>query len=337
MPGPRWGLGCRTECVARSGLEIPAATRTINVQPVRQTRGMAVARKSASVAACLLALLGAAPCSLSFAQPQEQTESSSTETTDWAGCLVRPSATIARVSPSRIRFCGRITAASVEALRASLEDGDHTLEITSLGGELDAPIDLGEVVAGRRLDVEVIGPCLSGCASYAFAAGTNRIVRRRGWLALHNTNTSAAFLVRRAKGGALETHDAPLRRRAEREQSLYSARGVSASLLLDPQARIGTECVAAGGRNDVTRETEYRIVSRVGFWAPTRAQWRSYGVSFEGYSPRSAREALRVARASLPEGAREAITIVHVAEPLPQAAEVMLSSVTWCSSITRRG
>lgn len=301
------------------------------MKPVRSTRDYLGLR--VLIMACVVLVLSGVFCAPSFAQWRlraESTESNAAEAADWTGCLSRALATVARISPARIRFCGRITDNAVGLVEALLQEDDRVLEITSLGGELDAPIRFAEIILNRGLNVEIIGPCLSGCASYVFVAAANRRVRERGWLGLHNTNTSATFLARRASGRDLAADSAPLWLRAEREQSLYAARGVSMLLLLDPQARIGTECIIATGRNEQTGETEYQIASRAGFWVPTRGQWRSYGVSFEGYAPRSFREATRIAQATLPQSAGEVLVIEYSSESLPQEAEVILSSIAWC-------
>lgn len=248
---------------------------------------------------------------------------------DWVDCLTKPLATQARVSPTRVRFCGRMNAQSARAFQRLLAPADTTVEIASLGGELEWPVVIAELVWERRLSVDVIGPCLSGCASFVFVAGANRRVRGRGWLGLHNTSSSATFLVEHARGVALAASDAPLLARADREQALYRSRGVRAELLLAPQARIGTICIEAGPHGP-SGETEYRLHTRATFWTPTKAQWLSYGVAFEGRDLGSANRAARVARNTLPATAWRRLDLVYDPSPAQQP-EAMLGQVTWCA------
>ena len=64
--------------------------------------------------------------------------------------------------------------ALVEALLA--DEGIEWLRITSVGGEVNLGMDLGDLVRGRGLNVEVVDYCASSCANYVFPAGRRKLL-----------------------------------------------------------------------------------------------------------------------------------------------------------------
>ena len=77
-----------------------------------------------------------------------------------------------------IVYSGAITQqgnARVEALLAAGE-GIEWLRITSVGGEVNLGMDLGDLVRGHGLDVEVVDYCASSCANYVFPAGRRKLL-----------------------------------------------------------------------------------------------------------------------------------------------------------------
>lgn len=248
---------------------------------------------------------------------------------DVAQCLGADQPSVRRVRVDGIFFCGRIDDQSMSWLREELLPTDRTLLIASFGGDLDAPVRLGELVRDRRLDVVVVGPCLSGCASFVFVAARNRSVAAGGMLGLHNTATSAVQLARAAN--ALSEQDRPLELRAQREAALYASLGIAPSLLLEPQVRLETLCIREGGTDARTGETRFLIHSRYSLWAPTRAQWRTYGVTYSGSPPVDASQSQRLldtlAAAGLAQGAN--ITMSNLALRAPP--ETYLADVAPCT------
>lgn len=249
----------------------------------------------------------------------------------WAGCLSAGTATVARVDPSTIRFCGRITDQSLARFRSLLTPDVRLLQIASLGGELDAPLAFADLVRRARLDVEVISLCFSGCASYVFVAGMERRVRPGAVLALHNTYSSLAVITHELYGGREPQMDAPLRVRAMREQMLYREIGVSQDLLFEPQARIRTTCVSREGRNARTGETEYLYFAQFSFWVPTAEQWRANGVVIQGFLPDSAQQAQALATERVPRPARSGLRLLFSSDSVTEAPIDQLSGVRWCS------
>lgn len=254
---------------------------------------------------------------------------------DVAACLAAPTASARRIRADAVFFCGRINDASIEAFREVLRPTDRLLFIASFGGDLDAPIRLAEIVRDHVLAVSVVGPCLSGCASFVFVAGRGRSIAPGGVLGLHNTATSALLLARSISNEPLAAEDRPLELRARREAALYGSLGVDLKLLVEPQVRLETLCVEIGRPDTRTGETRFLIHSRHSLWAPTRAQWQAVGVYFSGYAPESGRQAQRLLDAAMPASARAEATITMSRMPLPAPPETYLADVERCAAATR--
>lgn len=244
-------------------------------------------------------------------------------------CLAAPEPMVRRVRMNAIFFCGRINDDAIALVRAELLPTDRVLLIASFGGVLDAPIYLGELVRDRALAVEVVGPCLSGCASFVFVASRHRSVGPGGVLGLHNTATSALQLARAS--GALTDEDRPLEVRAHREALLYASVGVDADLLLEPQVRLETLCLEVGRADARTGETRFLIHSRHSLWAPSRAQWRAHGVRFTGQAPYSAVQARRLLNEAAGTGIAAAANVTMSDLTLPAPPQVYLADVERCA------
>lgn len=201
---------------------------------------------------------------------------------------------------SALRYCGQINAAGVRAVEDMISDTDIALVITSFGGELDAPVRLAELVAARGLDVEVVGPCFSGCAAFVFIAGNRRVVTSAGILGFHNTASSAALLGLRSLDDDAPSGFAPILARASREWQLYLTKGVGFSLLYEPQVRIDTICTRPRGTHSISGERVIDILSSLDFWLPAPGTLREAGISFEGSLPATERDAARRFQAYMP-------------------------------------
>jgi hypothetical protein len=60
-----------------------------------------------------------------------------------------------------------------------------TLEITSMGGDIEAAIDLGEFIFNHKLSIYIPELCLSSCANYLFTAGKEKIITPNTVLGWH--------------------------------------------------------------------------------------------------------------------------------------------------------
>lgn len=198
-------------------------------------------------------------------------------------CPAEGEPVVRRLAPGGVRYCGRIDAAGVRRVATLLERGDTRLVITSEGGALDAPLDLARLVLRHGLDVEIAGPCFSGCASLVFMSGTRRIVGPTGVLGFHNTNSSALLLASRIYGSS-DVDLADLQRRSAEEMTVYARRGIDPTLLLRPQLEIGTTCVMRAGAAP-SGESIFNLESRLDLWAPDLATLRAFGVELSGDYP----------------------------------------------------
>lgn len=246
---------------------------------------------------------------------------------DGAGKVLR----LTQGTETALRYCGRITASGVDAFEAELRPDDRTLVITSYGGDLDAPLRMAEIVAARRMTVEVAGPCFSGCASFVFVAGERRIISPTGIIGFHNTASSAALLGLRANGDDAPAGFDPVLRRAGREWELYVARGVNFDLLYEPQVRIETFCTAPRGTHPTSGERVIDIASALDFWLPSAGALREFGVSYDGKVAESEREAARRFHAYMPE-VTPVPKFTSQSRKLPVAPEMLLYSIDACSA-----
>jgi hypothetical protein len=241
-------------------------------------------------------------------------------------CLDARRPVITRVGADTVRYCGTLSPDGARRLGRSLRETDTTIEIVSYGGELDGPLDVAWVVLDRGLTVRVIGPCFSGCASFVFAAGSQREFGAGGFLGLHNTATGVlAALDLWPEALLRDPERGPLRARANREAELYRRRGVSVELLVDPLRRIELQCLVKAGRHPRTREHVILLGTRWSLWSPSREQLAGYNISFSGPLPETQAEVDRIFRDSAPALAESGYSIrfdvSEVARPLlPLAA-----------------
>lgn len=238
-------------------------------------------------------------------------------------------ARIERGQISALRYCGSINALGVEKVENLLSDSDIALVITSYGGELDAPLRLAEIVTAKGLEVEVVGPCFSGCASFVFVAGSRRMVNADGILGFHNTASSAALLGYRALNADIPSGFGPLMARASREWQLYVSKGVSFDLLYEPQVRIGTICSQPRGVHPVSGERVIDIHSERNFWLPSPGFLGTAGIAFEGSLPATERDAAKRFQRYMPAGV-PVPKFTSESRKLAGAAETLLYRVPAC-------
>lgn len=248
-------------------------------------------------------------------------------------CLTAEEASVRRIRADAVFFCGRIGEASLNLLRDELLPTDRALLIASFGGDLDAPIELGEIVRDRRLTLQVVGPCLSGCAAFVFVAARQRVIAPGGVLGLHNTASSALVLARALD--LVTADDRPLEQRSHREVELYRSVGVDPNLLLEPQVRLDTLCLESGAPDRRTGETRFLLHSRHSLWAPTRRQWQAYGVRFTGPAPTSSAHAQRLLDSATPGSLNSGATMTLSPLALSAAPEVYLADVPRCAGRQR--
>lgn len=234
------------------------------------------------------------------------------------------------LAPEVIRYCGLLDQSGYTAFKASLSGTVTTLVITSAGGDGSYSVYIAEIVRDRKLNIEIAGPCFSGCASFIFVAGEGRTIAATGILGFHNTGSSAALMAEHS-GHAFAPEDmAPLWARAAREWRLYASRGAGLELLFEPQARISTLCLTAREGRARTGEPIFDLVSEYELWIPQPDQLVTHGISFKGSLPRNLEEAERRFRDYMAPGSPVPRFVQNIA-PLEQDAEHTLYRVRSCS------
>jgi hypothetical protein len=83
-----------------------------------------------------------------------------------------------RVEGDSMSYAGAITPEAVARAREALSRAPqvHELAIDSVGGDVEAGMNLGELVLERGLDVRVPEVCVSSCANYVFLAGVRKTI-----------------------------------------------------------------------------------------------------------------------------------------------------------------
>ena len=97
-------------------------------------------------------------------------------------------AEVSHASNQTLVYNGAITFADNEEVFALYDESaikPTTLEITSLGGGINAGLQLGEWIAANKLDVRIPRYCVSACANYIFAAGQTKHLGDSSYLIWH--------------------------------------------------------------------------------------------------------------------------------------------------------
>lgn len=105
-------------------------------------------------------------------------------TLSWQSVL----AVVTQSSNQTLVYNGAITFADNEVVFALYNKSaikPTTIEITSLGGGINAGLQLGEWIAANKLDVRVPRYCVSACANYIFTAGQRKHLGGTAYLIWH--------------------------------------------------------------------------------------------------------------------------------------------------------
>jgi len=94
-----------------------------------------------------------------------------------------------------IVYRGAIAAEANARVAALLAEGDGVewLQITSVGGEVNLGMDLGELVRAHGLNVRVDDYCASSCANYVFPAGRRKLLPRDSVVVWHGSAIQAGM------------------------------------------------------------------------------------------------------------------------------------------------
>lgn len=179
-----------------------------------------------------------------------------------------------------------------------------TLSITSLGGDIEVGMELGEWLVEEQLHVKVEDYCMSSCANYIFPAGVNKYIGNKALIAFHGGAHSESFVsndestlasfpedkretVKKAMAEALRIHR---EKTGKRETEFYKKIGVSKSI------------------NTLGQSDEYGNYSTYyNVWYYSLQDLEKFGVNnlivINGpWSPQSNVEKFNVFKLSLPDG-----------------------------------
>ncbi|MDO6497920.1 hypothetical protein [Photobacterium sanguinicancri] len=132
-----------------------------------------------------------------------------------------------------ISFDGGMSFEANEQVKKLIDSQTTSLQIRSRGGEINAGMELAELIYKHKLNVEVKDYCFSSCANYVFPAGKTKVLSANSLLGWH--------------GGALQEDDdfeellSPEEQKAfesyivaarEREKRLFRDIGVKQSITI---------------------------------------------------------------------------------------------------------
>lgn len=146
-----------------------------------------------------------------------------------------------------LHYTGEITPEQNQQTKGLLEQSKvERLVIQSGGGNVDAGMDLAELMLEHQLDVVIDKFCFSSCANYVFIAGNHKYIQPKAILGWHGNAASAKWpdqdidaMLPELKGDRsaekwlqLRHHyDQVIQRAAAREASLYQRLGVDPTVL----------------------------------------------------------------------------------------------------------
>jgi hypothetical protein len=176
-----------------------------------------------------------------------------------------------------IIYCGPVNQTLLSALRVADKRNIKRVIISSEGGEIEVAIEAADVIAQKRLTLEIREVCLSACAQFLLAPTPNAVIAPGTLVAFHTTETSMRLLgLRRDLEGWEALADATAKV-STHEKQFYMARGIDPALLVDPLHAMEVACVGrrvsmVGGRPSV----EY--LAKWLWWIPSMKQMEAYGM-----------------------------------------------------------
>jgi hypothetical protein len=143
------------------------------------------------------------------------------------------------LSAGVLRIEGKLDENMLNCARQVSFDSVSRIVVKSTGGITESAIDLGRLVAKRRVPIEVDGVCASACASYLLPAASVILTDPNDLILFHQTRTSMAMLIgSRAWKAALF-----YRAGAATEAAYYDEMQIDKRLLWYPQYALETHCV----------------------------------------------------------------------------------------------
>jgi len=187
-----------------------------------------------------------------------------------------------------IYVSGLIDDNTVQYVKSNLTSRTATLVVTSQGGEIEAALEISRIVMERQLDVVVRKLCASGCASHIFVAGRKRHIENNSLVIFHRTATSMVALSESVPLAAPAAWLAEYLDLQSQERQVYSERGVSQDLLIDPELVTEPGCIGYVRAKDGHMTSA--VARRYRGWMPSVEYMKSKGVEFSGYWPSTQQE-----------------------------------------------
>jgi hypothetical protein len=139
------------------------------------------------------------------------------------------------------------------------------IAIRSGGGDPDAAIRIGEVVAEQGIRVEVRGLCASACAMFIALPARELLLHDDDVIGFHHSASANRYMFQRALPDADFDWEL-LSRLAEEEEAFFEKHGLDRRWLFYPLEKIETQCVYVR-RGKVRNSPGYR--STYEMWAPS--------------------------------------------------------------------
>jgi hypothetical protein len=199
-----------------------------------------------------------------------------------------------------VRIDGHINAAIAGQLHDALARGDHTIRVTSGGGDPLPSLALARDIRRHHTTLIVDGVCAGACADFLFPAAAKRNVMPDALVIFSATATALLALAPPEKASSL---DADYATAASQEKALISDTGNNQALLLEPLLRLDPSCYSltsknASGKSYINYRSEF-----VG-WVPSRAYLAHAGIRVAGFWPTTSAQFQAAMKSAFPGGAR---------------------------------
>lgn len=233
------------------------------------------------------------------------------------------------VDGETLRFSGRIFLGDADKVQAALGPAIQKVVLTSLGGDMEEGIRIGEMFSRSHLQVIVEHYCMSSCANYLFTAGRERTVSHGSVVCYHggsprNDEDLKAFFLHVARQSHVDelVSDQDLQnlivgirgeydKYAEEEANLLRQWGIKDEILANSDVRMVPRKIIGASDLSVRRFMEAMNV----VWCPSPDLLRRYGIETEGmWYPASEDDLYRVGRRLSPRFVLVAHSAADLAE-----------------------
>ena len=130
--------------------------------------------------------------------------------------------------PNGIFIRGAIAKSTAVEFRRLVEQARPSkVLLKSSGGDVEAAIEIANIIRSRGMDVEVIGECFSSCANYLFPAGKNKVISGSGIVAWHGNVNHLLYLHNTGKKPIDPKNLVAVIKQAELESAYFESIGVN--------------------------------------------------------------------------------------------------------------